>query len=190
MQQFFLIIQILICVALVALVLLQQGRGADAGASFGGGSSGSLFGSRGPASFLSRMTGVLAALFFANSLALAYISTTSLEGSSVVSQVETPVAPDGADGDVAAVPTPPEEGGQEAGGDGNNVIVVSPEGESSSSNIEVEIDPETLQGGGDIVLDIGDLTNDSGDSDAGDSSESTSESASESASESTSESTN
>ncbi len=89
MQQILLIVQILICVALVALVLLQQGRGADAGASFGGGSSGSLFGSRGPASFLSKLTAGLAAVFFANSLALAYISSQSVERRSVVERVQS-----------------------------------------------------------------------------------------------------
>ena len=94
MAQVLLIVQILICVALVALVLLQQGRGADAGASFGGGSSGSLFGSRGPASFLSKVTAGLAALFFANSLALAYISSQSIERRSVVERVQSQSAPE------------------------------------------------------------------------------------------------
>ncbi len=109
MQQILLIVQILICVALVALVLLQQGRGADAGASFGGGSSGSLFGSRGPASFLSKLTAGLAALFFANSLALAYISSQSIERRSVVERVQSQSASEDAalpsgDGDVPALP--------------------------------------------------------------------------------------
>ena len=109
MQQILLVVQILICVALVALVLLQQGRGADAGASFGGGSSGSLFGSRGPASFLSRLTAGLAALFFANSLALAYISSQSIERRSVVERVQSQsVSEDSAlsaeDGDVPTLP--------------------------------------------------------------------------------------
>jgi preprotein translocase subunit SecG len=109
MQQILLIVQILICVALVAIVLLQQGRGADAGASFGGGSSGSLFGSRGPASFLSRLTAGLAALFFANSLALAYISSQSIERRSVVERVQSESAPEssrlpGEGGDVPVLP--------------------------------------------------------------------------------------
>ena len=109
MQQILLIVQILICVALVALVLLQQGRGADAGASFGGGSSGSLFGSRGPASFLSKLTAGLAALFFANSLALAYISSQSIERRSVVERVQSQsLSEDSAlsveEGDVPALP--------------------------------------------------------------------------------------
>ena len=109
MQQILLIIQILICVALIALVLLQQGRGADAGASFGGGSSGSLFGSRGPASFLSKVTAGLAALFFANSLALAYISSQSIERQSVVERVQSQSLSEtsessGDDGDVPTLP--------------------------------------------------------------------------------------
>ena len=109
MQQILLIVQILICVALVALVLLQQGRGADAGASFGGGSSGSLFGSRGPASFLSKLTAGLAALFFANSLALAYISSQSIERRSVVERVQSQSVPEDSalsaeDGDVPTLP--------------------------------------------------------------------------------------
>ena len=109
MQQILLIVQILIAVGLVAMVLLQQGRGADAGASFGGGSSGSLFGSRGPASFLSKLTAGLAALFFANSLALAYISSHSIERRSVVERVQSESMPEDAglrseDGDVPALP--------------------------------------------------------------------------------------
>ena len=109
MQQILLIVQILICIGLVALVLLQQGRGADAGASFGGGSSGSLFGSRGPASFLSKLTAGLAALFFANSLALAYISSQSVERRSVVERVQSESISEtsglaGEDGDVPVLP--------------------------------------------------------------------------------------
>lgn len=68
------VVHVLITLSIVGLVLLQQGRGADAGAGFGGGSSGSLFGARGAASFLSRTTAVLATLFFVSSLTLAYFS--------------------------------------------------------------------------------------------------------------------
>ena len=110
MAQILLIVQILICLALVALVLLQQGRGADAGASFGGGSSGSLFGSRGPASFLSKITAGVAALFFANSLALAYISSQSIERRSVVERVQSQSAPETA-GERGDVPVLPVDGG-------------------------------------------------------------------------------
>jgi preprotein translocase subunit SecG len=63
----------LIAAAIVALVLLQRGKGADAGAGFGAGASGTVFGARGSASFLSRTTATLAALFIATSLTLAYL---------------------------------------------------------------------------------------------------------------------
>ena len=66
----FIIIQVLLALSIIGLVLLQQGKGADMGAAFGAGASGSVFGSRGGGSFLSRATAVLAALFFANSILL------------------------------------------------------------------------------------------------------------------------
>jgi preprotein translocase subunit SecG len=64
-----------VALLIIALVLLQRGKGAEAGTGFGAGASGTVFGSRGSATFLSRATGLLAALFFATSLALAYLST-------------------------------------------------------------------------------------------------------------------
>jgi preprotein translocase subunit SecG len=83
MHQILTIVQILVSVALIGMVLLQQGKGADAGAAFGSGGSGTIFGSRGSASFLSRATAVLAVLFFCNSIALAYISGQSVDRESV-----------------------------------------------------------------------------------------------------------
>lgn len=68
-----LIIQLIISIAIIGLVLIQHGKGADAGAAFGSGASGTVFGSRGSGNFLSRTTAILAALFFANCLALAWI---------------------------------------------------------------------------------------------------------------------
>jgi preprotein translocase subunit SecG len=65
--------------AVVVLVLLQQGKGADMGAAFGSGSAGSLFGASGSANFLSRSTAILATLFFATSLVLTYIATHDAE---------------------------------------------------------------------------------------------------------------
>ena len=91
MQQILLGLQILLALSIIVLVMIQQGRGADAGASFGGGSSGSLFGSRGPASFLARATGVLAAVFFANSFGLAYLAKERVRGESVMDRIEAPV---------------------------------------------------------------------------------------------------
>lgn len=72
MYQVMTVVHVLIALSIIGLVLLQQGRGADAGAGFGGGASNTVFGARGAASFLSRSTAVLAALFFSTSMLLAY----------------------------------------------------------------------------------------------------------------------
>ena len=109
MQHLLLILQILVAVGLVTLVLLQHGKGADAGAAFGGGSSGSMFGSRGPATLLTRATAVLAAVFFVNSIALAYMSGQGMDRRSVVERVEVPgtgvpIRPD----DVPTLGAPPQ----------------------------------------------------------------------------------
>jgi len=69
-----LIIHTFISLAIIGLVLLQRGKGADAGAAFGAGASGTVFGARGSSSFFSRATAVLATAFFASSLTLAYLS--------------------------------------------------------------------------------------------------------------------
>ncbi len=73
MQQFVLVIHVLIAVALISLVLVQHGKGADVGASFGSGAANTMFGSLGPASFLMKLTAILAAGFFATSIGLTYL---------------------------------------------------------------------------------------------------------------------
>jgi preprotein translocase subunit SecG len=85
------IVQLLAALGMIGLILVQHGKGADMGAAFGSGSSGSLFGASGGANFLSRTTGVLAAVFFVCTLALAYFgnlrpvsSGSVLENASVV----------------------------------------------------------------------------------------------------------
>ena len=87
------VIHLVTAIAIVVLVLLQQGKGADMGAAFGGGSSQSVFGSRGSANFLSRTTGILAAVFFATGLSLAYMYTkqSSAPTSVMASENATPV---------------------------------------------------------------------------------------------------
>lgn len=70
-----LVIHTLIALGIIALVLLQRGKGADAGAAFGAGASGTVFGSQGTTNFFSRTTAILATAFFATSLGLAYISS-------------------------------------------------------------------------------------------------------------------
>lgn len=74
-QKAVLIAHTLIALLIIVLVLLQRGKGADAGAAFGAGASGTVFGARGSSSFFSRATAVCATLFFASSLTLAYLSS-------------------------------------------------------------------------------------------------------------------
>ncbi len=74
MQQVLILIHLIVCFAIVGLVLLQQGKGANMGAAFGSGASNTLFGSRGPASFLMKLTGGLVALFFITSLTIGYLN--------------------------------------------------------------------------------------------------------------------
>ena len=112
---------VLVSIAICGLVLLQRGKGADAGAAFGSGASGTVFGARGSANFLSRATAVLATVFFINSLALAYLTTQRGGVDSVVDTVVEPVpdavqtpAPDAEDlGDVPSIDVPEVEGDAE-----------------------------------------------------------------------------
>ena len=71
MFQFLLVVQIITSISIIALVMLQQGKGADMGAGFGAGASGTVFGARGSGSFFTRATGILAAVFFINCLLIA-----------------------------------------------------------------------------------------------------------------------
>lgn len=75
MQALILIIHVLVATSIVVLVLLQHGKGADVGATFGSGSSQTMFGSAGSMSFFMKLTAALAAVFFATSLALSYIAS-------------------------------------------------------------------------------------------------------------------
>ena len=74
METLILVLHVLTALAIIGLVLLQHGKGADVGAAFGSGASGSLFGASGSANFLSRTTAVLAAVFFLTSMGLTYYS--------------------------------------------------------------------------------------------------------------------
>ena len=109
LQQLITILHGILCVTIVGLVLLQRGKGADAGAGFGAGASGTVFGARGSATFFSKLTAVLATLFFMTSLSLAWYATRpearqpdSLVDSVVTEPAAPAPAPAGIDGD--AVP--------------------------------------------------------------------------------------
>ena len=88
------VVQLLSALGVIGLVLLQHGKGADMGAAFGSGASGSLFGATGSANFLSRTTAVLAAVFFVTTLALTYIGAYRVKPSAGVlgAAVTAPVA--------------------------------------------------------------------------------------------------
>jgi preprotein translocase subunit SecG len=93
-----LVIHVLVAIGVIGLVLIQQGKGADAGAAFGGGASSTVFGSQGSGSFLTRATGILATIFFITSLSLAYLSNQKIKSTSVVDTVkeqkaDVPVTP-------------------------------------------------------------------------------------------------
>jgi preprotein translocase subunit SecG len=109
MHTLVLVLHILAGLAIVVLVLLQHGKGADMGAAFGSGSAGSLFGSAGAANFLSRTTAILAAVFFASSLALTYFSAPSKGGgvteglAAPAGKAEVPAAP------ASSAPAPAKE---------------------------------------------------------------------------------
>ena len=88
LQTLAVVFHVLLAVAIIGIVLLQRGKGADAGAGFGAGASGTVFGARGSASFLSRTTAVLATLFFLTSLGLTYLFSQQKEATSVVDTVK------------------------------------------------------------------------------------------------------
>jgi preprotein translocase subunit SecG len=92
-------VQMLTALGMIGLILVQHGKGADMGAAFGSGGSGSLFGASGSANFLSRTTGILAAVFFVCTLALAYFGNAQprtgssvLEGAAVTAPIPAPAA--------------------------------------------------------------------------------------------------
>ncbi len=89
MQTILIVVHLFIALGLVGLVLIQHGKGADAGAAFGSGASATVFGSAGSGSFLSRVTAILAAVFFATSLGMAWYSMQTTEKKGLMDGVET-----------------------------------------------------------------------------------------------------
>ncbi|MEK6593840.1 MAG: preprotein translocase subunit SecG [Pseudomonadota bacterium] len=120
METLILVVHVIAALGVIGLVLLQHGKGADAGAAFGGGSAGGVFGSAGAANFLSRTTAVLAVVFFLTSLGLTVMSARRTEHKGVMSQ---PVPAKSAPSDVPVpttsmgqtVPAAPAGDGSKAG---------------------------------------------------------------------------
>lgn len=155
MQSLALVVHVALAVAVIGLVLIQHGKGAEAGAAFGSGASSTVFGARGSASFLTRVTTVLAALFFLTSLTLFYIAAHREGGISSVTDnpalqesetnVETdlPVVPGadiapaaGSESDLPAVP-----GADEAPSGSDNDLPTAPSSEAPL------LDPAKADGG-------------------------------------------
>jgi preprotein translocase subunit SecG len=119
-ENLLLIVHLVMAVSVVILVLLQQGKGAQAGAAFGGGSSGSsqsLFGARGSANFLTRTTAVIATIFFVTTLSLAYLYANRSGSSSVVSNSVVEQIEEAQESDVPMVPADAPEVEPETQGD-------------------------------------------------------------------------
>jgi preprotein translocase subunit SecG len=126
-QSIVLVVHVLVSISIIGLVLLQKGKGADAGAAFGSGGSGTVFGAKGAANFLSRSTAVLATLFFATSLGLAYL------GSDAPVQASLMDSPPASGADISSASSMDEETAQsidelpilpESDGSGDNQLLV------------------------------------------------------------------
>ncbi len=125
------IAHVFICAGLIGFVLIQHGKGADAGAAFGSGASATVFGSQGSASFLTRITAALATGFFLTSLTLAYFSGQKIEPKSIVDKVPsapTTIVPEAPAVNTNELPPAPAQ---------NN----PPATPSSGSKIEVPVTP-------------------------------------------------
>ena len=118
MQTILVVVHLFLALGVVTLVLLQHGKGADAGAAFGSGASATVFGARGSASFLTRATAVLATLFFLTSMAMAYFSSQVGEREGLMDKVspaptEIP-APAAQNPEIPTVPAPVESSAGES----------------------------------------------------------------------------
>lgn len=126
-QKGLLISHTLVALLIIVLVLLQRGKGADAGAAFGAGASGTVFGSRGSGSFFSRATAVLATVFFASSLTLAWFSSQHTEGpASLLESVPTVETEDTSPADDQGLPELPSLDDASEGADSDQLPELPP----------------------------------------------------------------
>jgi len=139
MTTFLYVLHFIVCIVLIAVVLLQRGKGADLGASLGGGGANTIFGSRGAGNFLTKITTGSAIVFMGTSLTLSYLGTKSgdvqlFDGSEPIEAPAPGVDPGAApeDGGLEEIPLPgAEAGGAEAGG-----LVEIPSPESAGDDAE------------------------------------------------------
>ncbi len=123
------VIQVLSALAIIGLVLLQHGKGADMGAAFGSGASGSLFGATGSSNFLSKSTAAAAVLFFGATLALAFIGNRPASTGGVMDRLPATTAPANAPAIDPSIPAPASQGAPAA--QGNSVPAQGTAGQSS-----------------------------------------------------------
>lgn len=126
LETLLLVVHLIFAVAICGLVLLQHGKGADMGAAFGSGSSGSVFGAAGSANFLSRSTAILAALFFASSLGLTWFATSHGAPKGLMEQAGEKTAPKASEvppipGTPASEPAKPVPAAEPAGSKSSEV---------------------------------------------------------------------
>ncbi len=110
LYSFLVVVDTLLAIAVIVLILLNRGRGAEVGAAFGGGASGSVFGAKGAAPFITKVIAVLAALFLVNSLGLAYLANFQYVQRSVVDEIDVEALQPAEEPDPGAadVPNAPE----------------------------------------------------------------------------------
>ncbi|RKT42719.1 protein translocase subunit secG [Thiocapsa rosea] len=150
MQTILTVMQVFLSLGLIGLILIQHGKGADAGAAFGSGASATVFGSRGSGSFLTRTTGIMATMFFLTSMALAYYATKGSEPVTIMDRVDerTIVVPPPAaapTSDIPAIPGVEAEGRSDVQSD--VPVGLAPEGEAPGGAIvEEEVVEESADG--------------------------------------------
>ncbi len=135
MQTILIIFHLFLALFLIGLVLMQHGKGADAGAAFGSGASGTVFGARGAANFLSRSTAVVAALFFLTSLVLAWFSMQVTDQVGVMDTIERAAPTPAPTGEVPVIP------GQEPVESALEVPVIPGQEETVGTSTEVPVVP-------------------------------------------------
>ena len=124
LQTLLFVLQVLVAVALIGFILIQHGKGADAGAAFGSGASATVFGASGSGNFMTKATTILALVFLSNSLALAYIAThRATQTTSLMQQETTVTVPEGP----VSIPDPVEAPAIPASSDTGSDIPAIPE---------------------------------------------------------------
>lgn len=171
MQTILTVMQVFLSLGLIGLILIQHGKGADAGAAFGSGASATVFGARGSGSFLTRTTGIMATMFFLTSMALAYYATKGSEPVTLMDRVDerTIVVPPPVAAPTSDIPAIPGAEGT-APGDGQSDVPVGLVSEGSGAAvtpvgveepvvedvvIDESVDTNSESGSAEVILDGG-----------------------------------